>query len=153
MSQYFSLNVFMFRVFAICTLAFLCACFSCMDRSHYNIDDIEVPVVSSSVLDDNRIFGNWALCSMVTKGSSIQMNVCPVVVFKEAGEGLVRMSGLIEGFRWRLTGNRLSIKPSSNENESLFSDSVYSTMFKYEKGSYSLVLSAVTTDETFYMSR
>jgi hypothetical protein len=143
----------MFRVFAICTLAFLCACFSCKERRHYNLDDVEVPVVNSSVTDDNRIFGDWTLCSMVTKGSSIQMNVCPVIVFKEAGEGLVRKPGMIEGFKWSLNGNKLSIKSSSNENESLFSDSLYSTMFKYDKGSYSLVLSAVSTDETFYISR
>lgn len=143
----------MFRVFAICTLAFLCACFSCMDRSHYNIDDIEVPVVSSSVSDDNRIFGNLALCRMVSKGSSIQMNVCPVIVFKEAGEGLARKPGMIEGFKWRLSGNILSINPSGKENESLFSGSVYCTKFTYDKGSYSLVLSAVTTDQVFYISR
>jgi hypothetical protein len=127
---------------------------SCRGRSYDYINDLSVQENYVSVTDDNRIFGEWQVCSIMKADYSIQMNICPEIVFRKEGEGFVRnASGSIEGFTWKLGNGKLLIKSASNSQDRMFSDSVYSVDIKYEKGLYNSVINAMSANETFYLGR
>lgn len=127
---------------------------SCGGRRFYDVDRLELPEAGVSLTDDNRLFGEWQACGIMRGGYSMNMNICPTIVFRAAGAGFVRSpSGTIEGFTWKLRSGKLSIVRSSDIPDPVFADTIYSVVIKYDKGLYNAVLESRSANEIFYLGR
>ena len=68
-------------------------------------------VADIKTTDNKDIFDAWAMCSTVSNGTMIQMNVCPIIVFTNSGKGFVEMNSLItESFYWKLEKKNMKIQ-------------------------------------------
>lgn len=130
------------------------SCFSCTSRNADFMADVEVPEHHVSVSDDDRIFGQWKCCNIISGGNSIETNMCPEVVFSRGGEGLVRMpSGGISGFNWEYRSGKLSIRNTGDIENSVFKDSLYLVSINFDKGTYNAVLDASSSSDLIYLVR
>jgi hypothetical protein len=152
------LKIFSVKYITICLflvlLVVILNCVSCGGRRFYDVDRLELPEAGVSVTDDNRLFGEWQACGIKRGGYSMNMNICPTIVFRAAGAGFVRSpSGTIEGFTWKLRSGKLSIVRSSDIPDPVFADTIYSVVIKYDKRHYNAVLESRSANETFYLGR
>lgn len=105
-----------------------------------------------TITDNKDIFGSWSLCSRSGKGTMIQMNTCPLIVFKNNGRGFVQNNSTItENFDWVLNKRNMRIIYANKSANLTFPDTNYYADFNKNKDRIDLMLRH--NDQYFYLSK
>ncbi|MFM2326527.1 MAG: hypothetical protein RIR31_729, partial [Bacteroidota bacterium] len=106
----------------------------------------------ATTTDNKDIFGTWTMCSSSDKDAMIQMNTCPIIVFKNNGRGFVQINLLItENFDWTLEKRSMKIIYANKNATLIFPDTNYYADFNKQKGRIDLMLRH--NDNIYYLSK
>jgi hypothetical protein len=127
---------------------------SCKENKAIDIAAIDIPIPNEETTDDNRIVGEWTMCTTTADNVNVQMNICPTVMFKSNGEGMVKNSDVVsEVFQWKFSKGRLAINYPEEELIRTFSDSLFAVNIAYHKGIYDVNIRAVNNQQSIYLKK
>lgn len=94
------------------------------------------------------------MCATTGDNVNVQMNICPSVVFKANGEGVVKNSDLVsEVFQWKLNDERLHVDYPEAKTTVTFSDSIFVVEIIYQKGTYDANIRSINNRQMIYLKK
>lgn len=79
---------------------------------------------SLSYSQSDKIIGEWANCSSICNGVTINRNVCSKIEFKSNQTLIITLPNAVENLKWKIAGNEITfISLDKDEKSVTFSNS------------------------------